>query len=302
MVTAHELTQSSELNIKKVAVLTDFSQNAGTALRFAAILARGCKADIVLAHAYIVPSCAYSAPRVELVYQTLRACRANLESQLLMEIEASYLRDIHCTIALHQGAPEELLEVLKGVDLIVVGTSGGTGFSKATLGSIAETIFRSSAVPVLTVGPHCGCSGTGNIALDTVLYATDFSPGSAFALPYAVSIARRHAAKLVLLHVTNDQDASFSFERTMASAEPLERLRKLVPYSIDLGYEPTYVVGFGAPGAAIIEEAENCKADVIVIGARGTSTFASAVSHFGGGTAYHVASEAPCPVLTIRYS
>jgi nucleotide-binding universal stress UspA family protein len=219
-----------------------------------------------------------------------------------MEIELSYLRDIHCTIVLHQGAPEELLEVLKDVDLIVVGTSGETGFRKATLGSIAETVFRSSAIPVLTVGPHCGCSGTGIIALDTVLYATDFSPGSAIAMPYALSIARRHAAKLVLLHVTNDNDAPFSFERTMASEEPLERLRNLVPHNIDLGYEPTYVVGFGTPGAAIIEEAGKCEADVIVLGARGTSTFASAVSHFGGGTAYHVASEAPCPALTIRYS
>ena len=161
-------------------------------------------------------------------------------------------------------------------------------------------IFRSSAVPVLTVGPQCDPSGRGEIALDTVLYATDFSAGADAALSYALSIAREHGAKLVLLHVEESNDMPFSFDRAMASAEPLEKLRHLVPDGIYLRHKPVYVVGFGAPDALILEEARNREANIIVVGARGAGAFSGAVSHFGGGTAYKVAANADCPVLTVR--
>jgi nucleotide-binding universal stress UspA family protein len=295
MMAAPQVIRSCELKIKKIAVLTDLSPNAGNALRFAARLARAYDAEIALAHAYIAPSCVYSASKVELVYQAIDAWREHLGNLLLRETAAFYLRNIQCKIVLRQGAPEDLLGVLKDADLIVVGTAGETGIRKAALGSTAETIFRSSSVPVLTVGPHCGCSGAESLGLDSVLYATDFSPGSAVALAYAVSVARKHDAKLLLLHVTNDKDGS-------SSKEPLEKLHRLVPCGIDLKYQPRYLVGFGTPGIVILEEALNCKANLIVIGARGRDSFASAVSHFGGGTAYQVASDAVCPVLTVRHS
>jgi nucleotide-binding universal stress UspA family protein len=288
--------------IKKIAVLTDFSQNADTALRFAAAFARGYRADILLAHAYIPPSCAYSAPEVKLVYQTLDASRKRWADQLLSKTEATYLKDIKCTAVLHEGLPKELLKELGDVDLIVVGTSGATGFEKAALGSTAETIFRSSTLPVLTVGPNCRCHGSEAIVLNTILYATDFSSVSDFALPYAFSIAKEHHAHLVLLHVAHENDVPFSFDRAMAGAEPLEHLRKLVHEGIGLERQASYVVGFGTPAATIIQEAKSEQADLIVVGARGPSSLASAISHLGGGTAYLVAADADCPVLTIRHA
>ena len=285
--------------IRKIAVLTDFSQNADTALRFAAAFARGQGADIVLAHAYLPASCAYAAPDVKLVYQSLDASRKRWADQLLSKIGAAHLSDITCTAVLHQGTPKELLEELRAVDLIVVGTSGAKGVEKAALGSTAETIFRSSTVPVLTVGPNCRCHWPEAIALNTILYATDFSPVSDLALPYAFSIAREHHAHLVLLHVAHENDVPFSFDRAMAGAEPLEHLRGLVPEGMGLEGQVSYVVGFGTPAATIIQEAKSEQADLIVVGARGTSSVASAISHLGGGTAYHVAADAECPVLTI---
>lgn len=288
--------------IEKIAVLTDFSQNADTALRFAAALARGYRADIILAHAYIPPSCSYSAPEVMLVYQTLDASRNRWADQLLSKTEATYLRDIKCTAVLHEGPPSELLQELGDVDLIIVGTSGAKGVAKAVLGSTAETIFRSSTIPVLTVGPNRRCHGSEAIVLNTILYATDFSAVSDQALPYAFSIVREHHAHLVLLHVAHDNDAPFSSDRAMAGAEPLEHLRKLVREGIGLERQASYIVGFGIPGATIIQEAKSEQADLIVVGARRPSGVASAVSHLAGGTAYRVAADADCPVLTIRHT
>jgi nucleotide-binding universal stress UspA family protein len=300
--TAQQVIPHTWPKIRKIAVLTDFSQNADTALRFAAAFARGYAADIVLAHAYLPPSCAYVAPDVKLVYQSLDASRKRWADKLLSKIEVTHLSDIKCAAVLHQGTPKELLKELGDVDLIVVGTSGAKGFEKAALGSTAETIFRSSTVPVLTVGPNCRCHGPDAIVLNTILYATDFSSASDFVLPYAFSIAREHYAHLVLLHVAHENDVPFSFDRAMAGAEPLERLRKLVHVGAGLERQASYVVGFGTPAPQIIQEAKNEQADLIVVGARGPSGLASAVSHLGGGTAYRVAADADCPVLTIRHT
>ena len=179
-------------------MLTDFSQNADTALRFAAAFARGYGADIVLGHAYLPASCAYAAPKVKLVYQSLDASRKRWADQLLSKIEAAHLSDIKCTAVLHQGTPKELLKELGKVDLIVVGTSGVKGVEKAALGSTAETIFRSSMVPVLTVGPNYPLPRRPEaLVLNTILYATDLSSVQDLALPYAFSIAREHHAHLV---------------------------------------------------------------------------------------------------------
>ena len=141
--------------IRKVAVLTDFSENAAVALCFAARIAREFKANIVLAHADIPPSCIFAAPEVKLVDEALAHWRERLRASLLSQTKAIYLQDIECTVLLHEGTPKELLEDLRDADLIVVGTSGRTGLQKINLGSTAEEIFRSSTIPVLTVGPHC---------------------------------------------------------------------------------------------------------------------------------------------------
>lgn len=308
MVTASQVTPRTQLKVQKIAVLTDFSQNADSAVRYAAAFARGCKASVVLAHAYIPPYAAFAAPEAALAYQSFKDLRDSLNSRLLSQAEAIYFRDIKCTTLLAEGTPRELLRDLEDVDLIVVGTSGEGGFTKAALGSTAETIFRSSAIPVLTVGPHCRFRATQEIALSTILYATDFSGGAELALPYAFSIASEHQAKLILLHVSQDKDAQFTFERTMASAEPLDKLHKIVADDIDkliasgifMRYKPTYIVGFGDASAVIVEEGKKHMADIIVMGARGAGAMASVVSHFGGGTAYRVSASADCPVLTIR--
>jgi nucleotide-binding universal stress UspA family protein len=286
MATARQMTARSSLKINKIAVLIDFSKNANTALQYVTVFAREYGASIVLAHAYVLPTSAYAAPKVGLVYQAFEDFRGSLEHRLLDKTEATYLRGLRCSVLLHEGAPVELFEYLNDVDLIVVGTSGETGLAKAALGSTAETVFRSSAAPVLTVGPGCHFTRTRKIAAGSVLYATDLSDGAAIAAPYALSIAQKHDAELMLLHVVEDKEVVFSFERTMASAGPLERLHSLLPADAELRHAPQYIVGFGAPDAVILEEAKKHNVELIVLDARREGSFTSAVYRFGGGTAY----------------
>jgi nucleotide-binding universal stress UspA family protein len=285
------------LKIRKIAVFTDFSKGSDAALKNAAILARAYNASIVLAHAFIPP---LTAPETPFAHELFDDVRQSLVGRLATETTAPFLHDINCISLLSIGGTQDLLGAVSDADLIVVGASGGSGFKKVALGSTAEAIFRSSHIPVLTVGPHCLSSGEAPSPVKTVLYATDFSPGADIALPYAVSMARTHEAELMLLHVRDSKDAPFSFDQAMASVDPLERLHKLSLDDNGLKYKPIFTVGFGTPDAIILEEAIAHNAGLIVMGARGAGAFSGVVSHFGGGTAYRVAARAICPVLTIR--
>jgi nucleotide-binding universal stress UspA family protein len=297
MTSAPQLSMQAPLKLRRIAVLTDFSQNAASALRCAAAIARKYRGNILLAHAYMPQPCAYAAPKPALVFQTLNAERQNLKNQLLAELRTNKLEGIESSVFLTEGAPVDLIRKLQGTDLIVVGTSGQTGLGKLALGSTAETVFRSASVPVLTVGPHCGA--TEEMAIRIVLYATDFSAAAEAAMPYALSIAKQNGAKLVLLHVASDQDGLVSFAQAMASPAPLEALHRLVPVNTDLKSPPSYTVAFGNPCKVILEKAKDLKAGIIVLGARRAKGFASVISHSGGGTAYRVAASAECPVLTV---
>jgi nucleotide-binding universal stress UspA family protein len=295
MATSSKVSVQSQVKIENIGVLTDLSNEATRALRFAVAFARAFDAGITLAHSYIPPSFAYAAPEVSLVYQAIGDMEQSLKKNLVDQAKAAFLHGIKFSTVLRVGGPKDLLEDLSGMDLIVVGTKGESGIEKTALGSTAETIFRSCAMPVLTVGPFCQLEAESPSFVKTILYATDFSYGAEVALPYALSFAQKFGAELSLVHAVDDHDVPFSFERAMASQEPLEKLRELAP-----GDRVDHIVGFGPASAVILDEARNRKTNLIVIGARGRGGFSSVVSHFGGGTAYEVAAKASCPVLTVR--
>jgi nucleotide-binding universal stress UspA family protein len=293
------LTQvSTQQKIGKIAVLSDFSEMSEAALQCAGALAQKYGAEIILAHAYVFPGSAYAAPQVSLVYEAIDHLRLNLENRLLEEIEALHLRDLKYSLLLREGTPSSLLADLNDVDLIVVGTSGATGANKVVLGSNAETLFRHSKIPVLTVGPHCHSSDAGTKETGTVLYATDMSRESTAALSLASFIAETNNAELVLLHVIEDMDAKFSFEKSMARAASLEELQKLA-YGAGLKQAPKRIVDFGQADVTILDEARKNHARLIVLGARKAGSLTPVVSRFSSGTAYSVAVHSECPVLTV---
>ena len=60
---------------------------------------------------------------------------------------------------LARGRPAETIVRIseeKSVDLIIIGTQGRTGLSRAVLGSVAEAVSRQSPLPVMLVKPIIG--------------------------------------------------------------------------------------------------------------------------------------------------
>jgi nucleotide-binding universal stress UspA family protein len=174
------------------------------------------------------------------------------------------------------------------IDLIVVGTHGRTGISKVVLGSVAEKIFRHAPCPVLTVGPNVCGEPQSVVDVHSILYPTDFSPDSQAALAYAVSLAREHQARLYLLHVVAaDTDAD---EDSL-----VRQLRSLVPPDAGLACEPRAFVQSGVAAQAILDLSEELAVDLIVLGPKRRSGLPGTMA-----TAYRVATQAICPVLTVR--
>ena len=188
MVAPHPISHVSHVKLDSLAVFTDFSAGANTALKCAAEIARRFMAGMVLAHAYN-PTPAFVTAEAAMEFEPLDDMRQSTQNRLLEQTEASFLQGVNCTTLLTMGDATDLLEELKDTDLIVVGTAGERGLTKATIGSTAEKLFRTSTLPVLTVGPRCLCTGEQGSHIKTVLYSTDFSAGAELTLPYALLFA-----------------------------------------------------------------------------------------------------------------
>ncbi len=186
-------------------------------------------------------------------------------------------------------------------DLVVIGTRGRTGAAKLLLGSVAEEIFRTVTCPVLTVGPHATVAGRMRGPIREILYATDFSPESAHAADYVVSLAQEFQSRLTLLHVIPNQKPGDLVSATDVTTSSEQLLRKIVSPEAAFWCKPEYFVLRGDPAQQIIEFAKLRESDLVVLGARQEKGVFGAASHLPTATAHKVVSHAPCPVLTVRH-
>lgn len=146
---------------------------------------------------------------------------------------------------------------------------------------------------------------TPDIAI--ILVATDFGPTSTLAVDYAAGLARQLEARLRVLHVVQDPYPSGSgWELYVRDAGAIrERLDEDARAAMTRVLTPLLASGLpviselrhGSPTEAILEAAEDCAADLIVVGTHGRS----GVSHLlMGSVAERVVRQAGCPVLAVR--
>jgi len=143
-------------NIQRILVPHDFSETAQAALDYALDLAQKLGAGITVVHAYEYPVLAYPegpALTADLMRQVQTAAGAALDAV----VTKSRRPGIAIDSALRQGPPwSEVIAAAKEgkADLVVIGTHGRKGLSRALLGSVAEKVVRTAPCPVLTVhGP-----------------------------------------------------------------------------------------------------------------------------------------------------
>lgn len=149
-----EQGDAKPFRLRRIVVALDFSTCADAALEVAIALAREHGAELVLVHAYELPTTVamlYDLPVPDLFSDQVREQANALLARSLRSVEAA---GIGGTVQLETGrAVEAIRSAAERVeaDLIVMGTRGASGFERALLGSVAERTIRTAPCPVLTV-------------------------------------------------------------------------------------------------------------------------------------------------------
>jgi len=295
MATAQQSTTA--ISIRNVLIATDFSRTSSEILHagMSFCQARAARAFIL----YVLPRDqfalagfeAYAAAR-DATQRDLDALKQQIHSEYGFEPGQDY------ELLMSEGDVTEcVFEVAreKHIDLIVLGTHGRTGISKALLGSVAESIFRHSDVPVLTVGPsarHLPPSGPKRL-----LVPIDFTEVSQHAAAYACALAREHQAELVLMHVVDKVPT----RGAMADKECLIRsVKQSLSEFIYCEAKPQsvkFIAECGNTVPTIVRAAYELKPDLMVLGAH---EYPHVLDQFRRKPAYELVCESPCPVLTVR--
>jgi nucleotide-binding universal stress UspA family protein len=137
-----------------------------------------------------------------------------------------------------------------------------------------------------------------------ILVATDFSENAEAATDYAIDLAKRLNAEIVLVHAYETPTYAFP-EGAVIQAELLDRLARISEEALasatkkraQCGVPFRSVLQSGPPWREIIAAAEKEHADLIVIGTHGRRGLSRMIM---GSVAERVVRSAPCPVLTIR--
>jgi nucleotide-binding universal stress UspA family protein len=288
------------ISLKNILFTTDFSACSDTAIIFAKALARRYGSKLVLGH--VVAPLPYFQLGAETVPTELDHGWQNAGECMTAFINVHGLRELPHEVALETGpfwpAIANILEQ-RQIDLIVVGTHGREGLKKLLLGSVAEEIFRRASCPVLTIGPDVTAGPALAAEFREVLFATDLSPHSEKALPYAVSLVNENRGRLTLLHVV--QESSLGMETGYPAAQVAAARQELLAMvtDLDLWCEPELYVDVGIPADTILQVARDKRVNLIVMGVRHSGAPVAA-SHVPWRTAHQVVCHAPCPVLTVR--
>jgi nucleotide-binding universal stress UspA family protein len=136
----------------------------------------------------------YATPAVPVMGLPAPPLSARAKNDLLARMRRA--RPDASSYRLEEGdAVSHILRRGRRADLVVLGTHGRTGLARAAFGSVAETVMRAAAVPVLAVR-----SAPGEVR--SVLSPVNLQPYAYKGLLLAAETAAVLGAELVLLHVS----------------------------------------------------------------------------------------------------
>lgn len=284
------------LTVDRIILATDLSSSSEGATQYAKLLAKRFSSNLTLAHVadLSVATCSEQAVVGYPIDDMRRSASKNLE-ELLKDMTFEGVRATAQTLEAHNPAAAivGLAEQLQA-DLIVAGTHSRHGLNKVILGSCAEGILRHASCPVLTIGPKVKALRNRNITFSKIVFATDFTASAAEKAAVALAFAEDNQAKIYLCHVL--KSAAVEFSDTFALQVQLKlELQKLIPQSTFDWCTPECVVELGEAAPHILGLARRVGADLIILGARRSSTW---FAHLTDGVVGHVLANADCPVMT----
>jgi nucleotide-binding universal stress UspA family protein len=274
----------SSLQFKTIAVATDLSDTASSALRYAQAMARTCQSTLVLVH--VIDPVAYAFPDGA---PFLLAANAAAAAELKRIEEETSALGIPVHSVIESGIVyQRILQAVSDhhADLLVLGTRAKTEAGRVALGTVARQLLAKSRCPILTVSPDAVNSLPWGGCWRRVLAATDFSPASIRALHSAHQVTLR---QLIVLHVSEAQ-------KGRECSHYLEKLRFLTPFNESNTVPVEHIVVAGVPAKLIAEYARKFGTDLVVLGSPENEL---TEDDLRTSTVLQVISNVNCPVLCL---
>ena len=286
-----------------ILVPTDGSEGAAGAAGHARSLATAFDSEVHLLS--VVDERAYSNVLVDLDAESVRDALESRADEAVADL-ADRVTDagVPCHTAVEHGIPNEAITAYADahdVDLVAMGTHGRTGLDRVLLGSVAERVVRTSAVPVLT----CRSGPAEGAGYDDVLVATDGSEQAAAALDHAVAMAERYDATVHALSVVDVGALGGAYDLGAGVPSVLEALSEVCEDAVadvaercdDRSVDVVTRVAQGVPHRVIREYVEDEGIDLVTMGTHGRTGLQR---YLVGSVAERVVRTSEVPVLTTR--
>lgn len=195
--------------MKKILFPTDFSTTANNALVYALKMAEKYGSTLYVLHAYEMPviSATANPVMVQDVYKTIELGKfENFKDQVpfIRQIaEEQGLSHVPMLYILEEGFLNSIIKKCvkeEGIDLVVMGTNGNSGFDKKLLGSNTANAISSLHIPVLSVPHNAVFHGIQNIAFTTLFKDKDLE-----ILDKLIPIAKVFEAEIECLHISSEK-------------------------------------------------------------------------------------------------
>lgn len=141
----------------------------------------------------------------------------------------------------------------------------------------------------------------------TILFATDFSEGSDYAVRYALAVARKFDSRLIVIHIINEPVDLRGFYVPHISFDKLEEEIEQGAQKLMEQFCRTHLADFsnfeahifpGIPSDEIIKKTDEFGAELVILGTHGRSGLDHVLF---GSTAEKVVRKSSVPVMTIRF-
>ncbi|AXC14478.1 Universal stress protein family [Acidisarcina polymorpha] len=272
------------LKFKTIAVATDLSETASSALRYAQAVARQEAGTLVVIH--VIDPVGYAFPEGAPAFIDANQA-AREELQRIEEETRRHGIPIHSVIETGM-VYERILQAIKDyrVDLLVLGTKAKTEAGRAALGTVVRQLLGKAPCPILAVPPDADSSLACAGSWRNVLAAVDFSAASISALLCAHQMAHKQLTALHVARCRSEHECS----------RCMERLRLLAPFNEFRTVPVEHIVKSGDANELIADYARIAHADLLVLGAPGKVL---SDEDFSSSTVLQVISKVTCPVLCV---
>lgn len=313
------------INLKRILCPVDLSESAMRALRFAQAVTGRYKASLTVIHVLENPYLDIPGGKTGVFSfgELVDLYREEREEHIRDFLKRRDASAVNLDIVFKEGVPyEKIVDVARDIkaDMIVM-SSCTSGPHEPLVGHTTERVVRLAPCPVLSVQTNNGLqSGKLEHLHDlmnmdpsvkrTILLPTDFSIHSTLAADYAISIAQKYKADIIVLHVM-ERAAEISsamgngipgYETVLVYYEDLfntakERVKEICNRVTEHGVSVREQVISGNPRHEILAISKSQSIDLIVIGTHGRRGFSRFIQ---GSVAEAVVRHAPCSVLSVK--